>query len=104
RARAARGAPRGGACLQLAGGRHAARRRSRRHGRRLPHHGRGGAPARRAAVVRMSPTLGVALALGVLLGLGMWTLVALLPRMGASRLAERVAPYVLDVSADAREL
>jgi tight adherence protein C len=40
----------------------------------------------------------------VLLGLGLWTLVALLPRMGASRLAERVAPYVLDVSAEAREL
>lgn len=55
-------------------------------------------------MVRVSPTLGVALALGVLLGLGLWTLVALLPRMGASRLAERVAPYVLDVSADAREL
>lgn len=55
-------------------------------------------------MVRVSPTLGVALALGVLLGLGLWTLVALLPRMGASRLAERVAPYVLDVSAEAREL
>jgi tight adherence protein C len=52
----------------------------------------------------MSPTLGMAFALGVLLGLGLWTLVALLPRMGASRLAERVAPYVLDVSAEAREL
>lgn len=52
----------------------------------------------------MSPTLGVAIGLGVLLGLGLWTLVALLPRMGASRLAARVAPYVLDVSVEAREL
>jgi len=55
-------------------------------------------------VVRVSATLGVAVALGVVLGLGLWTLMALLPRVGASRLAERVAPYVLDVSADAREL
>jgi len=55
-------------------------------------------------VVRVSPTLGLSIALGVLLGLGLWTLVALLPRMGASRLTERVAPYVLDVSAEAREL
>lgn len=55
-------------------------------------------------MVRVSPTLGAAIALGVLLGLGLWTLVALLPRMGASRLGERVAPYVLDVSAEAREL
>jgi len=52
----------------------------------------------------VSPTLGAAVALGVVLGLGLWTLAALLPRIGASRLAERVAPYVLDVSADAREL
>ncbi|QNO38431.1 type II secretion system F family protein [Protaetiibacter sp. SSC-01] len=52
----------------------------------------------------MSPTLAAAVALGVVLGLGLWTLVALLPRMGAGRLADRVAPYVLDVSADAREL
>ena len=55
-------------------------------------------------MVRVNPTLGMAVALGVLLGLGLWTLVALLPRMGASRLAERIAPYVLDVSAEAREL
>lgn len=55
-------------------------------------------------MVRVNPTLGMAVALGVLLGLGLWTLVALLPRIGASRLAERIAPYVLDVSAEAREL
>lgn len=52
----------------------------------------------------MSPTLAMAAALGVLLGLGLWTLVALLPRIGAGRLTERIAPYVLDVSAEAREL
>ncbi len=55
-------------------------------------------------MVRVSPTLAAAVALGVVLGLGLWSLLALLPRVGAGRLAERVAPYVLDVSADAREL
>lgn len=55
-------------------------------------------------MVRVSPVLGVAIALGVVLGLGLWTLAALLPRMGAGRLADRVAPYVLDVSAEARAL
>src|SRR5690606_8320944 len=104
RAAAGRGAPRGRARLQLAGGGDAARRRLRGDGRRLPHHDRRRAPAGRTAVVRVSPTLAMAAALGVLLGLGLWTLVALLPRIGAGRLTERIAPYVLDVSSEAREL
>lgn len=41
---------------------------------------------------------------GLGLGVGLWTLVARLPRLGASRLAARVAPYVLDVSEEARRL
>ncbi len=52
----------------------------------------------------MSPTLGLAIAAGLALGLGLWTLVALSPRVGARRLADRVAPYILDVSAEARAL
>ena len=39
-------------------------------------------------MVRVSPVLGIAIALGVVLGLGLWTLVALLPRIGAGRLAD----------------
>lgn len=52
----------------------------------------------------MSPTIGLAAAAGLALGLGLWTLVALIPHVGARRLADRVAPHVLDVSAEARAL
>lgn len=52
----------------------------------------------------MSPTLGLAATAGLALGLGLWTLVALIPQVGARRLADRVAPHVLDVSAEARAL
>jgi tight adherence protein C len=41
---------------------------------------------------------------GIGLGLGLWTLVALLPRFGAPRLGARIAPYLLDVSPEARRL
>jgi tight adherence protein C len=44
------------------------------------------------------------LACGLALGLGLWSLVSLLPRLSRPRLMARVAPYVLDVSADARKL
>jgi tight adherence protein C len=44
----------------------------------------------------------LALACGAALGLGLWLLVALVPRIGRPRLAERVAPYVADLSAEAR--
>jgi len=46
----------------------------------------------------------LAVPLGAALGLGLWTLVSLVPRFGAPRLARRVAPYVLDVSPRAREV
>lgn len=45
-----------------------------------------------------------ALVCGITLGLGLWTLVAMLPRLSRPRLAARVAPYVRDVSPGAREL
>jgi tight adherence protein C len=50
-------------------------------------------------VVRVTPLV----ALGVTLGLGLWTLLGLVPRVGATRLAARVAPYIADVSPEARE-
>lgn len=45
-----------------------------------------------------------ALLLGAGLGLGLWTLVSIAPRIGSPRLSERVAPYVVDVSEEARAL
>lgn len=39
---------------------------------------------------------------GLTLGLGLWSVAATMPRLGAPRLADRVAPYVLDVSSEAQ--
>jgi tight adherence protein C len=55
-------------------------------------------------VVRVTPLLSLSVVAGVTLGLGLWTLLGLVPRVGATRLAARVAPYVTDVSPAAREL
>ncbi|MFC5501096.1 type II secretion system F family protein [Lysinimonas soli] len=52
----------------------------------------------------MSPVLAVSIPFGVVLGLGLWSLVALVPRVGAPRLSTRIAPYLSDVSPTAREL
>lgn len=41
---------------------------------------------------------------GVALGLGLWSILATLPRFSRPRLADRVAPYLVDVSEEAREL
>ena len=46
----------------------------------------------------------LAILCGLALGLGLWLLVSLLPRLSRPRLVTRVAPYVVDVSSDAREL
>jgi tight adherence protein C len=54
-------------------------------------------------VVRVTPLVALAVPVGVTLGLGLWTLLALVPRIGATRLAARVAPYIADVSPEARE-
>ncbi|WP_166998716.1 type II secretion system F family protein [Paramicrobacterium fandaimingii] len=48
--------------------------------------------------------LGLALVLGCLLGTGLWSLTAAVPRLGARRLSERIAPYLLDVSDEARQI
>lgn len=55
-------------------------------------------------MVRVSPWVALAVPVGVVLGLGLWTLVALVPRIGAPRLSSRIAPYVSSVSPAAREL
>lgn len=54
----------------------------------------------------MVPVTGAAWAalLGGTLGLGLWTLATLLPRVSAPRLAERLAPHVVDVSDEARRV
>jgi tight adherence protein C len=48
------------------------------------------------------PALG--LLCGAVLGLGLWLVVSTVPRIGRARLVERVAPYVADISAEARSL
>jgi tight adherence protein C len=54
-------------------------------------------------VVRVTPALAASIPLGIVLGLGLWSLLALVPRIGAPRLADRIAPYLVDVSPAARE-
>jgi len=44
-----------------------------------------------------------AVACGVAFGLGLWTIASLAPRLSRPRLARRIAPYLTDVSASARE-
>jgi tight adherence protein C len=46
----------------------------------------------------------LAILCGLALGLGLWLLVSMAPRMSRPSLSTRVAPYVIDVSADARQL
>ena len=55
-------------------------------------------------MVPLSSVAPVAILLGVVLGLGLWLIVAAVPRIGRPRLMERVAPYVADRSAEARAL
>lgn len=52
----------------------------------------------------MTAETGWSLVLGAALGLGLWMLVSLVPILRRPLLLHRVAPYVLDVSAGAREL
>lgn len=52
----------------------------------------------------MSPLLGIATICGVGIGLGLWSIVSVIPRFGRQRLVFRLAPYVMDVSAEAREI
>ncbi|SIN70928.1 type II secretion system F family protein [Agromyces cerinus] len=48
------------------------------------------------------PALG--LLCGAVLGLGLWLVVSTVPRIGRPKLIERVAPYVADISGEARSL
>jgi tight adherence protein C len=48
------------------------------------------------------PPIGILL--GAVLGLGLWLIVSAVPRVGRPRLVERVAPYVADLSAEARAM
>jgi tight adherence protein C len=52
----------------------------------------------------VTPALAAGVPLGILLGLGLWSLLALVPRIGAPRLSARIAPYLVDISPAAREL
>lgn len=55
-------------------------------------------------MVSMTPLLGAALLAGLGLGTGLWLLVSLAPRLGRPRLTARLAPYLVDVSDEARAL
>lgn len=50
----------------------------------------------------MSRTMALALVCSVILGLGLWSLVSMAPRLSRPRLIDRVAPYIMDVSENAR--
>lgn len=54
-------------------------------------------------MVRVSSSVAWATILGILLGLGLWSLVSMAPRLSRPSLAERTAPYLVDVSAGARQ-
>lgn len=51
----------------------------------------------------MSSTAPLALLCGLILGVGLWSIVSATPRLARPRLIDRVAPYLVDVSAPARE-
>ena len=55
-------------------------------------------------MVQLTPLTGWSIVFGLALGLGLWSLVSLLPRLSRPRLIHRVAPYLIDVSPAAREL
>ncbi len=52
----------------------------------------------------MTSTMAWAVFAGLSLGFGLWSLVSLAPKLNRPRLIHRVAPYLVDVSAGAREL
>jgi len=55
-------------------------------------------------VVQVTSVGAWALVCGIALGTGLWSLVAMMPRLSRPRLTARVAPYVRDVSPGARDL
>lgn len=50
----------------------------------------------------MSAPLGLGIVLGILLGLGLWSLAATMPALSRPRLVDRIAPQLVDVSEEAR--
>lgn len=55
-------------------------------------------------MVPVTPVIGAATLAGLTLGLGLWLLVSIAPRIGRAPLATRLAPYLVDVSAEARAM
>jgi tight adherence protein C len=55
-------------------------------------------------VVQVSSPIWLALACGLAMGLGLWSLFSRLPALTPPRLTTRLAPYLLDVSAEARRV
>ncbi len=55
-------------------------------------------------MVHLSAIPALAVALGAVLGLGLWLILASAPRLGRARLVDRVAPYITDFSAEARAM
>jgi len=55
-------------------------------------------------MVQLTSTAALGLLFGVVAGLGLWLMLSAVPRIGRPRLAERVAPYVADVSPEARAM
>ncbi|MBM7505175.1 type II secretion system F family protein [Agromyces aurantiacus] len=55
-------------------------------------------------MVHLSTVPTIALALGAVLGLGLWLVAASMPRLGRARLVDRVAPYLTDISPEARAM
>ena len=55
-------------------------------------------------MVPVTGELALAIVCGIGLGLGLWSLTSRLPAFARPRLAARIAPYLLDVSAEARRL
>lgn len=56
-----------------------------------------------AASSRLGNQLGVAVLLGTVLGLGLWSLAAAAPALSRPRLVDRIAPQLVDVSEAARQ-
>jgi tight adherence protein C len=55
-------------------------------------------------VVPVTPLLAAGALAGLTLGAGLWLLVSMMPRLGRPRLVNRLAPYLVDVSAEARAI
>ena len=55
-------------------------------------------------MVHLNALTGWGVLCGLALGVGLWSLASLVPPLGRPRLATRVAPYLVDVSAGARDV